>query len=59
MIDKNRLIVALDIFSFDEMKAIVEAIGDNVSIYKIGHQLFTMEGPKTVAFLKELERKFS
>lgn len=53
---KNQLIVALDVFSFDEMRDIVEAIGDNVSIYKVGHQLFTAEGPKVIQFLKDLKK---
>ena len=48
----KRLIVALNMETFAEMKAIVEGIGEKVSIYKIGHQLFTSEGPKTIAYLK-------
>ena len=48
----KRLIVALDLFSFAEMQTIVSSLGDAVSAYKIGHQLFTSEGPKTIAYLK-------
>lgn len=53
MTSSNKLIVALDIDTFSEMKSIVESIGEAVSIYKIGHQLFISEGPKTITYLKE------
>ncbi|XOV87370.1 MAG: orotidine-5'-phosphate decarboxylase [Pseudomonadota bacterium] len=53
----KRLIVALDVPSFSEMNAIVEALGSRVNHYKIGHQLFTAEGPRTIARLKELGKQ--
>lgn len=52
----SRLIVALDVSSFEEMKVIVETIGENVGIYKIGHQLFTAQGPKALVYLKEQKK---
>lgn len=48
------LIVALDVFSFDEMKSIVETTKGEVEIYKIGMQLLTAEGPQTIRYLKDL-----
>lgn len=50
----SRLIIALDVDSFSEMKAIVESTKSEVSIYKIGLQLFTSEGPSTIKYLKEM-----
>ncbi len=44
MRSKESLIVALDVFSFDEMVSIVQSTQDEVRIYKVGHQLFTAEG---------------
>jgi orotidine-5'-phosphate decarboxylase len=44
----NPLIVALDVDSFDEAKALVAKLGDSVEICKIGSQLFTAYGPQAV-----------
>ncbi len=41
---RDRLIVALDVPTTDEARAIVEALGDSVSFYKIGLQLFPVGG---------------
>ena len=49
----NRLIVALDFHKFDDVKALVEKLGDSVSFYKGGMELFYSEGAQTVAYLKE------
>ncbi|MDD7677359.1 MAG: orotidine-5'-phosphate decarboxylase, partial [Anaerovibrio sp.] len=49
----NRLIVALDFHKFDDVKALVEKLGDSVSFYKVGMELFYSEGAQTVAYLKE------
>lgn len=49
----ERLIVALDVSSMDDMRAIVESLGDSVSYYKVGMELFYAEGEQTVAYLKE------
>lgn len=54
MTSSKKLIVALDVNTFSEMKSIIESIGETVSSYKIGHQLFVSEGPKTITYLKEL-----
>jgi len=49
--NKNKLIVALDVPTFEEARALVEAIGDAVQIYKVGSQLFTACGPIVVRHL--------
>ena len=45
---RERLIVALDVSSVAAAHTIVAAIGDAVSTYKIGKQLFTAAGPAAV-----------
>ncbi|MEZ4868822.1 MAG: orotidine-5'-phosphate decarboxylase [Caldilineaceae bacterium] len=53
MTAREKLIVALDVPTLDEMAAIVTAIGDTIATYKVGHQLYIAAGPKAIAFLKE------
>jgi orotidine-5'-phosphate decarboxylase len=48
------LIVALDVFTLDEMKAIVESTSQEVTTYKVGLQLLTSEGPEAIRYLKSL-----
>ena len=45
---EDRLIVALDVSSASEAQRIAEALRPAVSTYKVGHQLFTAEGPSVV-----------
>ena len=45
---RERLIVALDVSSLAAARKIVDAVSDSASIYKIGMQLFTAEGPRAV-----------
>lgn len=45
---RDRLIVALDVSRTAEARRIVVALGDSVSTFKIGKQLFTAEGPQVV-----------
>jgi len=42
------LIVALDVSSTADVKQVVEMLGDSVSFYKIGLELFSAEGPDVV-----------
>lgn len=46
--DRERLIVALDVPTAAQARQIVANLGDAVSTYKIGKQLFTAEGPALV-----------
>lgn len=52
----RKLIVALDVDTLSEMEYIVEATKNEVMTYKIGHQLFTAEGPITIQYLKKLNK---
>jgi orotidine-5'-phosphate decarboxylase len=54
---RDRLIVALDVPNAAEAQKLVRAIGDSASIYKIGKQLFTSEGPGLVRDLVSSGRK--
>ena len=49
---KDKLIVALDVPTYDEARGIVDALGDAVDIYKVGFQLFTAYGPFITRFLQ-------
>ncbi len=49
----NRLIVALDFNTFDEVKKMVEQLDDFVSFYKVGMELFYSVGPQIISFLKQ------
>ncbi|HWC15597.1 MAG TPA: orotidine-5'-phosphate decarboxylase [Terriglobales bacterium] len=53
----DRLIVALDVSTAVEAQEIVYELGDSVSFYKVGLQLFTAEGPKIVTELVNSGRK--
>ena len=47
----DRVIIALDVATAHEARALVLALGDDCTFYKIGLQLFTSEGP---VFVREL-----
>ena len=49
----DRLIVALDVSTMDAMKSIVSSLGDSVSFYKVGMELFYAEGDQPVRYLQE------
>ena len=49
----NRIITALDVHSLEDMKKLVELLGDSVSFYKVGMELFYSAGPDAVRYLKE------
>ena len=54
---KNKLILALDVPTFEEARVIVETLGDAVEIYKVGFQLFTAYGPFIVRYLQTQGKK--
>ena len=49
----NRLIVALDLHTLEDVKTLVEELGDSVSYYKVGMELFYSAGPQVITYLKE------
>ena len=53
----DRLIVALDVDSFDKMKALVDELGDLISYYKVGMELYYSAGSDTIRYLKEHGKK--
>ena len=53
----SELIVALDVQSREEAVARVKEIGEAVSFYKIGLELYTAEGPDVVKAVKDLGKK--
>lgn len=54
---RERLIVALDNSTASEAHRIVDAVGDSASIFKVGMQLFTAEGPAIVRDLVSSGRR--
>jgi orotidine-5'-phosphate decarboxylase len=50
---KSKLIVALDVDSFQEAAGLVQATRDVVDVFKVGSQLFTRVGPRIIEFLLE------
>lgn len=49
----SRLIVALDVSTMDDMKHIVETLGDSVSFYKVGMELFYAVGTDAIVYLQD------
>jgi len=54
---RDRLIVALDVPSATAARRIIADLGDVVSTFKVGKQLFTAEGPSLVRELVEAGQK--
>jgi orotidine-5'-phosphate decarboxylase len=51
---KDRLIIALDVDSLDEVRKLVGILAPEVGMFKIGKQLFTCAGPQAVRLVQEL-----
>ncbi len=54
---RDRLITALDFPTFDRAKALVEELGDAVTFYKVGMELFYGAGPDIIPYLKDKDKK--
>lgn len=54
---RDRLITALDFPTFDRAKALVEELGDAVTFYKVGMELFYGAGPDIIRYLKDKDKK--
>ncbi len=54
---RDRLIVALDVPQATDARRVVQALGDAVTTFKVGKQLFTAEGPAIVRELVSEGRK--
>ena len=57
MLTRDRLIVALDVPGATQARQIVQSLGEAVTTYKVGKQLFTAEGPQLVRELVSSGRK--
>ncbi len=53
----TQLIVALDFDQLSEAEALVDRLGDAVSYFKVGKQLFTRNGPAALAALKSRRKQ--
>jgi len=53
----ERLIVALDFHTFDDVKNLVNELGDTVNFYKVGMELFYSVGAGVVEWLKARDKK--
>ena len=53
----ERLIVALDFNNMDDVKKLVNELGDDVIFYKVGMELFYSVGAEAVKWLKEQGKK--
>ncbi len=54
---RDRLITALDFPTFDRAKALVEELGDAVTFYKVGMELFYGAGTDIIRYLKDKDKK--
>jgi orotidine-5'-phosphate decarboxylase len=54
---KGRLIVALDVRTLQQAKALVDKLYPTVKIFKIGNQLFTQAGPEAVSIISRKRGK--
>ena len=54
---KTQLIVALDFDTISEALTLVDELGDNVLWYKVGKQLFTLNGTQIIQELKKRQKK--
>lgn len=53
----ERLIVALDFHTLDDVKKLVNELGDSVTFYKVGMELFYSVGAEVVTWLKTQDKK--
>lgn len=49
---KSKLILALDVDTFEEAKTWVEKLHDVVGVFKVGSQLFTSSGPEIIKYIR-------
>lgn len=54
---KDKLIVALDVDTFEEARGLIDVLAPVVDIFKVGSQLFTACGPVAVGYLLAMGKK--
>lgn len=52
-----KLILAVDVETFEEARPLIEGLGDAVDIFKVGSQLFTAYGPVVTQYLNSKGKK--
>ncbi len=56
---RDRMIVALDYSDMESVEKIVEELGESVSFYKVGLELYLNTAGKVLDYLKERGKKYS
>src|ERR1700683_1798942 len=54
---KARLIVALDLETFEDARKLIDDLGDSAEIFKVGSQMFTACGPFITRYLQSKGKK--
>jgi orotidine-5'-phosphate decarboxylase len=54
---KSKLIVALDVDSLDHARTLIRDLRDEVSIFKVGSQLFILAGPAATAWRDRVDQR--
>lgn len=49
----DRIIIALDLTGYDAAASMVDTLGDHVSFYKVGFEMFIRDGERILSFLKK------
>ncbi|MBU0469529.1 MAG: orotidine-5'-phosphate decarboxylase [Candidatus Omnitrophica bacterium] len=55
--DRGKLIVAVDVDTFQEAKVLIDILSENIELFKIGSQLFTACGPRIVDYIYSKGKK--
>ena len=56
MENRDRLIIALDFSELNHVKRLVEQLGDRISYYKVGMELYYSVGNSVIDYLRELDK---
>lgn len=54
---QNKLIVALDVDSFEKAKKLIDKLAPYVNIFKVGSQLFVNTGPDIIKYIRKKRKK--
>ena len=55
--NQAKLILAVDVDTFDEARPLIDGLGDAVEIFKVGSQMFTAHGPVVTQYLNSKGKK--
>jgi len=54
---KSKLIIALDVNSFEKAKKLIDKLSPHVNIFKVGSELFVSSGIKIIKYLNKKKKK--